>query len=305
MNASQTIWGKFVSASMAILLIVTTSLPVKPVHAEDIPITPGLIFSANQETPADRYEIMSKRTPASRTYETTIGEYTTEVYAEPISYRDTNGNLQDINNTLIAKDPQNTQYENTANSFRALLPNTLTPNTPITFEHNQTQITLMPVEGTYTQGTVSDNAIKFTNVATGTTANITVENTGIRHDLILNTAPGTPQYTYALTTQNLNLITHQGAVFALDPATQTSAATLTATAQDAAGHVCTDVTTTYHSGTNTLSVSLNPGWLNAPPHSPTQQKTISPPSKPPTATPSPPPTTKWADSKPSPTPEAA
>ncbi|MBU7005610.1 DNRLRE domain-containing protein [Phosphitispora fastidiosa] len=65
-----------------------------------------------------RNEVREKRTEYSKTFKISDSEYRTEVYQEPVHYRDENNGLADIDNTLVESPEKGYAFENRANSLK-------------------------------------------------------------------------------------------------------------------------------------------------------------------------------------------
>ena len=79
----------------------------------------------SQAAPVSATEIPSLRTPTSRTYLGPDGNYTTEISAGAINYRDDSGEYRPIDNTLVPTDAPGYAHRNKANDYTVNLPASL------------------------------------------------------------------------------------------------------------------------------------------------------------------------------------
>ncbi|MFL0266521.1 peptidoglycan-binding protein [Candidatus Clostridium radicumherbarum] len=211
-------------------------------------------------------EKLEKRTENSKTYKLDANHDVTEVYLDKIHYKDKNGNLQDIDNTLVGKGKSSTEYyENKANDFTTTLPALMDKDNGVTMSKDGYSLTLYPYEGDFSKSAVNENAILFNDVFEGIDYQYTVQNTSLKEDIILNHYVDKNEFKYYISAKGLTLKEESNtiAAYAKDndkPLFIINAPIMT----DAAGKVNTDLQIHLDKklfGKDIITVTANKEWL--------------------------------------------
>lgn len=101
---------------------------------------PGLTIPDSGE--AEPEELVHLRTKSSRTFLDSEGDFVTEMFTEPIHYKD-DGAWAEIDNTLIPSDRPGYAYENAANVYKLLIPEDIA-EAPVRIEIGQEWIEFQP-----------------------------------------------------------------------------------------------------------------------------------------------------------------
>ena len=148
-----------------------------------------------EEKPED-YGALVSYDVYSRTYHVEGNRYVTVIGNDGATYIDEDGNLQAVDNTLMEQtvsafgmfgDGTETSYINRANDYTVLLPQSLgqEEGKGITIASGDALITLYPAEGSFANGVVKDNAIRYSNVFPGVDYQYTVLGNSVKEDIIL------------------------------------------------------------------------------------------------------------------------
>lgn len=154
------------------------------------------ITEEGEKVEVDKYSV---------TYKTGENTYKKVISPVPNTYTDETGKEQEIDNTLVSTDTNifdnSKEYTNNKNSFKVTLPEEIKENNSITIEENNKSIELVPVDGDFTNSVVLENAIRYNNVFDGIDFQYTVNNAGLKEDIILNKYVEKNEYEYELKLQ--------------------------------------------------------------------------------------------------------
>ena len=136
---------------------------------------------------------------SSRTYLLEDGTYLTRYFDEPIMYLDIEGDLIDIDNTLVS---QGESYVNSENAYTLNLPKN---GEGVTIENKGYNLTLKPVFGTLKNGVVKENAIRYNNIADGVDLQYTANGSNVKEDIIINKPVDIKEFSYEIHCGNLDI----------------------------------------------------------------------------------------------------
>jgi hypothetical protein len=108
---------------LPLLLLSTTPSWVSTAVAQ-APELPGHLHAASNDRKDRPTELQERRTPASRTFKNPDGSLSTEVFSKPIHYMDRSGQLQPIQNAIVA-DSGGGLLRNAANRYTVTFKNRL------------------------------------------------------------------------------------------------------------------------------------------------------------------------------------
>lgn len=202
---------------------------------------------------------------------------------DPEVYRDEDGELKEIDNTLVPEEQtipgglfrkaaKATAYTNKAGAAEIQLPETVTEDNGIRFTDPQGRtLELYPAEGEYGQPAVLENAILYNDVFRQTDIQYTVLGSQVKEDIILR-EPGTARaFPYWFSRDRYTAVLENNVVLIYDREEgedpEEPCFTLSAPAMsDAAGEVSEAVTLTLKEEGNRYLVSVCPDdeWLNDP-----------------------------------------
>lgn len=133
-------------------------------------------------------EIIRLRTATSRTFVAGHGQLETRVYPFAVNYRDRAGQLEPINNRLVARSGGG--YRNQANRFAVSLPSSLAR--PVRFASGSAWLSFS-LTGARARGRVSGASERFAGALPGVAETYTVGNLGLRDALTLH-GQGVPSF---------------------------------------------------------------------------------------------------------------
>ena len=138
----------------------------------------------------------------SITYQTGEKDFTTVVGGTPSVYEDDNGNLQEIDNTLVEKGDA---FENALNAFSIQLPKEISEGRGIVIEKDGYYVELFPIEGDFSNTVVKENAILYNEVFPGIDYQYTILGNSLKEDIILRKEVEQLSFRYELKT-NLDVL---------------------------------------------------------------------------------------------------
>lgn len=161
----------------------------------------------------------------SRTYRTGEKQYTTVIGGYVGTYKDEEGEIQLVDNTLTEAEQKETKssgrkkakaasaavqsdpaqpggaqdaYQNTANDYTVRLPKNITEEAGIVIEKEDYRIEIVPLQGDYSHSMAKDNAILYNQVYDGIDVQYTVLDTSIKEDIVLQKPVDKENYEYEL-----------------------------------------------------------------------------------------------------------
>ena len=201
-----------------------------------------------------------------KTYQNPDGSYRTVYTSSPNLYEDENGEERPIDNTLVfleeerpmvlaaaAKalewDPSKEHhpasgevpggvYVNRANSMRVELPAVMDPENGrgLTIEEEGLCLTLVPAEGDYSHGAAEENAVRYNQVFEQIDVQYTVQDTGVKEDIILLAPTERNSFSYLLKKDGFTAREEEGLIFIIPEGREEPAAVMSAPVMsDAAG----------------------------------------------------------------------
>ena len=144
--------------------------------------------------PAD--EVPGLRTRSSRTF-LVAGEYQAVLYGGSVNYRDSSGNWQPIDDSLVASSVAGYAWQNKANQYTLLLPSTLSA-APISFQSPGGSVKLQLAGGGGTAA-VAGSTVTYANALPGVSVSLTAENDAMKEAVTLSGPQSTHALVYSLT----------------------------------------------------------------------------------------------------------
>lgn len=150
-----------------------------------------------------------------RTYKTGEKQYTTVIGGYAGTYKDEDGEIQPVDNTLEIPEQKTARkkarsaagtagvdagevYQNKANDYVVTLPKNITEAAGMVIEKDDYHIEIIPAGGDYTHSVVKDNAILYNQVYDGVDVQYTVLGQSIKEDIVLYKPAEQKEYTYEL-----------------------------------------------------------------------------------------------------------
>ena len=183
-----------------------------------------------EEPEAEDYGLLVAYDEYSRTYRVDGDSYVTVIGNDAATYIDESGNLRQVDNTLV-ENPVSTFsrfdsgavfYVNNANDYTVMLPdkmfvpggseglesgedqgNLVQQGNGITIVSGDSVLVLYPAEGSFTEGVVWDNAIRYNNVFEHIDYQYTVLGNSVKEDIILLEKGEKNSFSYYLDTFGL------------------------------------------------------------------------------------------------------
>jgi RHS repeat-associated protein len=188
------------------------------------------------------------------------GQHETTFSATPSNYQDSTGAWKPINNTLAATGSSG--WHNTANSWTAQLPSTL--SAPVSLTKGSTTIGFTLDGGATTStGAAAGSTATYANVLPATTVAEQVQSSGIKETLTLANATAPSTFTWKLDLSSGLSAVQAGTGIDIDSAGKPLAQITAPTVSDAAG-TSGPATLTLSSDRTSVTLAISPTWLSAP-----------------------------------------
>ncbi len=167
-----------------------------------LPLTPARALAAGQHAPIQRdvpiasngrQEVVSLRTATSRTYQQ-AGQSVADIYPSAVNYQDTQGAWQPIDNILVASSVSGYAYQNAANRYSVLFPQSLGIS-PIKVQLGSSWVSFS-LMGATASGTVSGNSIAY--ALPGATLTFTALGDELKESLSLAGPTSPSTYSFAV-----------------------------------------------------------------------------------------------------------
>ncbi|MCC8023390.1 MAG: DNRLRE domain-containing protein, partial [Clostridiales bacterium] len=198
---------------------------------------------------------------SSRTFRMQDGSYLTRVYTEPLTFTNSRGNEKDIDNTLKKSWGS---YKNTAGSFDVVLP---AEGEGVKVTKDKATLELVPQFGALANSVVTENAIRYNNVADGVDLQYTVHGDALKEDIILNRPVTDTVFRYTLNGKHLTFTMENNILNVFYKEETEPVMTLTAPVMtDASGEMSTAILLELEErdGASCLLVKPDADWLDAP-----------------------------------------
>lgn len=223
-----------------------------------------------------------------KTYQNPDGSYRTVYTSAPNHYEDEEGEEHPIDNTLILKGEETPQpmalsedkepsedagsegvYVNAANSMRIELPAVMEPKEGrgLIIEEGDLHLELVPEEGDYSHGVAEKNAIRYNQVLEGVDVQYTIQDTGVKEDIILHAPTGQNSFSYRLKKDGITAREENGCVLILQEGREEPSAVLSAPVMsDAAGAESRELSLSLGEEEDAyqITVTADKGWLADP-----------------------------------------
>ncbi len=213
----------------------------------------------------------------SRTYHVEGNRYVTVVGNDGATFVDEDGSLRPVDNMLVREDAslfglnhmEDTGYTNRANDYNVLLPKDLAleEGKGITIANREAAVILYPGEGSFRDGQVKDNAIRYSNVFPGIDYQYTVLGNSVKEDIILLERGEKNSFTYHIDPCGLSGEIRNNALYLYEPGAdpESEAAFVLEAPEmtDSAGEVSFGVAMTMEEreGLFSVTVTADKSWL--------------------------------------------
>lgn len=192
----------------------------------------------------------------SRTYLLEDGTYLTRYFDDAIMYEDENGDLKDVDNTLVS---DGNNYVNADNAYNLTLPKN---GEGISVDNKGYTLRLIPQFCELKNAVVQENAVRYNNVCDGVDLQYTANGNNVKEDIILNKPIKNLSFSYAVDCDGLSVSVSDNILYAYEkdntePVFSIKAPFMT----DNSGNVCQAVTLSFEDGT--LTVSPDSEWIHA------------------------------------------
>ena len=236
-----------------------------------------------EEPVPENYGTLASYDEFSRTYHVEGNQYVTVIGNDSTTYIDEEGALQQVDNTLV-ENPMatfsmwggGTSYVNGANDYMAMLNGTVSEGGDLlTIASGDYMISIVPTEGSFQDGVVKENAIRYNNVFPGVDFQYTIMGNSVKEDIILLNPQDKTSFSYRLNPYGLKAELQNNVLYLYEEGTQPQADALfvfhAPEMEDAAGEVDFGVRLSAENitdewGDQIILVTVTPDaeWLNAP-----------------------------------------
>ena len=150
----------------------------------------------------------------SKTYQTSVTEFVTQIGDQSNTYTDSDGNVQLVDNTLVEKNPwfSADYFENTANDYTVKLPTEITNSNGLKLVKDGYTIELIPQDGDFSKPVVADNAVLYNDVFDGIDYQYTVLGDTVKEDIVLNKAVSMNEFSFIVKAGKLHIREKDGAI---------------------------------------------------------------------------------------------
>lgn len=166
-----------------------------------------------KQTEEDEYGTPVVVSEHSKIYQTGNDTFKT-VYSEiPNTFKE-KGKQKEYDNTLVLKNKLigEDYYTNKQSNIEVKLPAVIKENKSVTFEYAGIKVNLIPTEGNYSKSAVKENAILYNDVYDGIDIQYTVNELGLKEDIILNKYVEKNTFTYELETHGAEAKLENGVI---------------------------------------------------------------------------------------------
>lgn len=241
-------------------------------------------ISANEA--AERlYEIEELREKNSKTYRLTDGAYEYVGYAEDIHYKDTDGNLKEINNAITDKLNKNGYtYSNTANSWHTYFAESLCKKNAVAIEKDDYKITFSMVDAQTQNKAIKssaldksesifdeilacdDRVVVYKDVMKNVDVAYTVRTSSLKEDIILRDPSAPNIFEFDFTLDGLSVFEKEGMVSFINGEGECVFELAPMYMEDADGKYCDKVNYTIEKNNDIyrLTIIADREFLNAP-----------------------------------------
>lgn len=200
----------------------------------------------------------------SKIYQTSETEFKT-VYSEiPNTYKNAFGKEIEYDNTLVLEEKLigNDYYTSKSSDIEVKLPSDAEKDFNVYFEYNNVKVEMIPLDGDYSKTAVKENAILYNNVFDGIDIQYTVNELGLKEDIILNKFVEKNSFSYELDISGAKAVFENG-VLNLYKTNGDLGLTISAPIMtDASGSMSTNITLSYEN--DVLTITADAEWLASP-----------------------------------------
>jgi len=170
------------------------------------PTPPGnVIIAGPSDIPAKpgkaKIEIPSRRSANSKMFLEPDGTFSVDIYPKSVFYKDNKLQWAPIESTLVPAGAGPFKAKNKANRFGVQFGD----GSKVSIQKKDIALDFEPAAGTLSQGIVSGNKIKYSNVYPDVDIEYTSDNDLVKEDIILNTPDAPNTFTFELKTKNLTI----------------------------------------------------------------------------------------------------
>lgn len=150
-------------------------------------------------------ELEERRTLYSREYINPDGSFSVEVSTKPVNYRDSNGKLKLIDNTMIKSEQPDYDFVNKANSFKVRMASSNIAGKLVHYSIDQERyLTFSPTEKFTAVGKVKGASLKYRNAKSNMDLKYTVDSNMLKEEIILYEYPNTNTFTFNLESKGIS-----------------------------------------------------------------------------------------------------
>lgn len=209
-----------------------------------------------------------------KTYRNPDGSFRTICTSTPNLYKDEKGEEHPIDNTLILAEEEEAPasleeegvYVNTANSMKIELPAVIKPEESrgITIEEEGLRLVMVPAEGDYSHAAAEENAVRYNQVFENIDIQYTIQDTGLKEDIILLAPTERNSFSYLLKKDGFTAEEEEGRILIIPEGQEEPSAVLTAPSMsDAAGAQSRDLSLSLEEEEEAyrITVTADREWL--------------------------------------------
>lgn len=165
-----------------------------------------------QEAEPEQYGTLAAWDAYSRTYHVDGDRYITVIGYDGSTYLDEEGQLKQVDNTLVESPmaafsgiSTGTSYQNSANDYTVMLAGTqqVSGGDLLTVVSGDHILSMAPTEGSFLDSVVEDNAIRYNNVFEQVDYQYTVLGNSVKEDIILLSPKAQSSFSFTLNTYGL------------------------------------------------------------------------------------------------------
>ncbi len=197
-----------------------------------------------------------------KTYLDETGTYTSVISNIPNYYTDDKGNINAYDNTLVEENHlfSSDEITNKASNIDVSFSEKF-DSEGISFEFDDTKISLVPIDGDYSAYSAVDNAIRYNNVYDGIDVQYTVSELGVNEYIILNKFVDKNSFSYVVESNGNTVELLDNELIVKKPGSTAVAYTISAPfMSDAAGEISPNIKLTFED--NILTVTADSEWLS-------------------------------------------
>lgn len=187
--------------SLSLVLQVLTPFGVQRVQAEETTEIEQTVKQKNSfpKRTKNKQELTAQKTELSNTYLNEDGTFTTDIYSEPIQYKDKNKQWKEIKNELKESKKEGFTFENTENSFKSFF----NDQGEMIIDEDGKEISFRLKNPDKIKPTANKNLLGYKNIFKHTDLNYAITPSSVKEELILKNSNAPTTFTYELETVKL------------------------------------------------------------------------------------------------------